>query len=754
MDDRALLTFKDTDDTKLISCSGGKAVLDQTFFKARWDLGPKSIYISERTTFDGEVVNFLVSRSADDQWTLESGKRYIVRGIVDTPAVEGTPSALQTSDTTRDSSQLRSTIDEAGSTTALALSWVGIPNDHTIISSFQALRQVRGKSELSRLDLTVFTHQLVVQAIRYVKGRVLFGAELDHDRTPVTTQRCKPANHAGLQPAEDEGDQELIRKFPQKPANPAASQSPDDDAQEMISNFPQMPANPAASRSPCDDQGELISKFPQRPADPAAFRSPDHESQEELTSKFPQRPADPAGSRQDELQLEEDMILNSHRRQATAGANTRGVPTANVTSQTIPATPACIDNDDNTAHVGNTFVAEAQQHRDSHVHSTPLRNTRSTTSAHASRPATVADRVTPRTTRRTTAPANRHHASGSRHHEPAVVLISSDSDIEVLDFAQRIRPPTRSVPFIPHQPLHQGTTQYGLLILEVHADVRQWHICRTSNRGAGPACFAATPRRAAPRAMCKTKLRVSGFQRLGVGFVAPTFIGKTSYMNVKRYYRFWFCPNGRCHRGPDAPQCRTQMPHVPTVIPVFIGTSLTQDEVDFLTEAGFLLVHRARSEHEIHAFPEEAEIKILLQAYPERVQDFPRNHRFRSRGGRPCRQKVTLSQTCQTKLERARSSQIRVLFSWTITTGNGYGKLFKILSGTDPGRIYIVQICCFPACSCQDFWEREVRRSTFTPCKHIYWVYLEVLRIDPLSQRIHQPVHTLEEVDSMLRILG
>ncbi|KAL3683480.1 hypothetical protein R1sor_001502 [Riccia sorocarpa] len=227
--------------------------------------------------------------------------------------------------------------------------------------------------------------------MRFVKGRVLFGAELDHDQTPVTTQRRKPANHAGLQPAEDEGDQELIRKFPQKPANPAASQSPDDDAQEMISNFPQMPANPATSKSP------------------------------------------------DELELEEDMIRNSHRRQATAGANTRGVPTINVTSQTIPATSACIDNHDNTAHVGNTFVAEAQKHRDSHVHSTPLRNTRSTTSAHASRLATVADRVTPRTTRRTTAPANRHHASGSRHHEPTVVSISSDSDIEVLDFAQRIR---------------------------------------------------------------------------------------------------------------------------------------------------------------------------------------------------------------------------------------------------------------------------------------------------------------------------
>ncbi|KAL3698856.1 hypothetical protein R1sor_012932 [Riccia sorocarpa] len=532
MDDRALLSFKDTDDTELIPCSGGKAVIDQTFFKARWDLGPKSIYISERTTFDSEVVNFLVR----------------------------TPSAFQTPQSTRDSSQLQSTIDEAGSTTAPALSWPGISNDPTIISSFQALRQVRWKSELSRLELTVFAHQLVVQlpdryngnvvfelppkradevhkkgallegisvndthqpdkvartqqTIRFSKGRVLFGAELDHDRTPVTTERCKPAN-------------------------PAASRPADDDAEE------------------------------------------------ELISKSSQRPADPAGSRQDKDEVEEE-ILNSYERPATAAANTdkEGVPTSNVTSQTIPATPASTDNHDNTAPVGNTpnaatspppgpeeipiladnpadtFVAEAQRHTVNPVQSTPARNTRSTTSVHASRPTSVADRVTPRTTRRRTvnretAPENSQHASRTHRtvqQQPLVVSISSDSDIEVL----RIRPPTRSVPFIPHQPLPPGPTQYGLPIIEVHVDVRQWHICRTATKGAGPACFAATPGRAAPRAMCKTKLRVSGFQRLGVGVVAPTFIGKTAYMNIEQDYRFWFCPNGRCHRGPGAPQCRT-----------------------------------------------------------------------------------------------------------------------------------------------------------------------------------------------------
>ncbi|KAL3678724.1 hypothetical protein R1sor_021680 [Riccia sorocarpa] len=212
----------------------------------------------------------------------------------------------------------------------------------------------------------------------------------------------------------------------------------------------------------------------------------------------------------------------------------------------------------------------------------------------------------------------------------------------------------------------------------------------------------ATPGRSAPRALCKTKLRVAGYNRTEVGVVAPMFIGKSVYRMVERDYRFWFCPNGKCHRGPSGPQCKTQMPPVPTVIPVQIGTGLTQDEVDFLTANGFVLVRRTQA-HMSEALPLESEIKVLADAYPEKVQDFPRDHRFKSRGGKNCRQKLTICRNCRTRLERARSSPMKVVFSWTITSGNDYGKLFKIASRPDFSRLYIVQICCFPSCSCKDF---------------------------------------------------
>ncbi|KAL3684784.1 hypothetical protein R1sor_002806 [Riccia sorocarpa] len=269
-------------------------------------------------------------------------------------------------------------------------------------------------------------------------------------------------------------------------------------------------------------------------------------------------------------------------------------------------------------------------------------------------------------------------SSSTQPTDSVVVTISSDesSDVEIIEFAPRRRPPTRRSPINQNQPYrrHSGPSQFGIPIVEVHADVRQWHICRTSYKGAGPTCFAATPGRSAPRALCKTKIRVVGYTRPGVGVVAPSFIGKSVYMSVERDYRFWFCPNEICHPCPCGPQYKTQMPPMPNVIPVQIGTGLTQDEVDFLTANGFVLVHRTQV-HMSEALPHESEIKVLVDAYPEKVHDFPRDHRFKSRGGRNCRQKQTMSATCR---ERARSDPMKVVFSWTITSGNGYGKLFKI----------------------------------------------------------------------------
>ncbi|KAL3701629.1 hypothetical protein R1sor_019651 [Riccia sorocarpa] len=115
MEESAHLSFKDTEDSEFIPCVEGKVEVDVSFFKARWDLGPKSIYISERTVSNGEVLNYLVNRSAEQQWTLVAGKRYIVRGVVDSLHSHALRSTVSSSESPMVSSLHNSTIEDFGS---------------------------------------------------------------------------------------------------------------------------------------------------------------------------------------------------------------------------------------------------------------------------------------------------------------------------------------------------------------------------------------------------------------------------------------------------------------------------------------------------------------------------------------------------------------------------------------------------------------------------------------------------------------
>ncbi|KAL3694365.1 hypothetical protein R1sor_008016 [Riccia sorocarpa] len=128
----------------------------------------------------------------------------------------------------------------------------------------------------------------------------------------------------------------------------------------------------------------------------------------------------------------------------------------------------------------------------------------------------------------------------------------TSSDVEILDSTPRNRPPTRRNPTV--REVHTGPTethtnatitgptQFGMGVVESDVDEHKGHISRTSYRGAGPVCSAATPGRQAPRALCKTKLRSSGFQRRGLGVIGLTFMGTSTFMAIQRTCQFWFCP--------------------------------------------------------------------------------------------------------------------------------------------------------------------------------------------------------------------
>lgn len=90
---------------------------------------------------------------------------------------------------------------------------------------------------------------------------------------------------------------------------------------------------------------------------------------------------------------------------------------------------------------------------------------------------------------------------------------------------------------------------------------------------------------------------------------------------------------------------------------------------------------------------------------------------------------------------------------WEVSTGNGWGKQFKLRTHENlrtPNN-YFVQVCIFPSCSCPDFYNCHSRRQPFMPCKHLYWVYQTVFKLDVEESTLtSQAILTVGEVRLIL----
>ncbi|KAL3690167.1 hypothetical protein R1sor_016476 [Riccia sorocarpa] len=282
----------------------------------------------------------------------------------------------------------------------------------------------------------------------------------------------------------------------------------------------------------------------------------------------------------------------------------------------------------------------------------------------------------------------------------------SDDDVVVLRVTPRARPPTRAFPInVPTvdemvDQLPVGVMHNGQAVVEQDVDKRFWHLSRI-HPSRNPACNAAMTGRGAPR--------------------------RSIY-------------------------CKFQKPRVPEVMPVLTGTNLSQEEVDFLTERGLILVHRNPMPILMATDrPSVLEIRINVDAYPQKVISAAPDFHFQARGTKPCKRKTSPSGECSKKLQLVRSTTMMLTGSWSVIEGNGYGRMYRIFTHLNADiRSYIVQLCCFPTCSCEDFFERESRRSTYLPCKHIYWVYMNILGLRPDANIMHQPVFSRNEVDKLV----
>ncbi|KAL3686617.1 hypothetical protein R1sor_009191 [Riccia sorocarpa] len=138
-------------------------------------------------------------------------------------------------------------------------------------------------------------------------------------------------------------------------------------------------------------------------------------------------------------------------------------------------------------------------------------------------------------------------------------------------------------------------------------------------------------------------------------------------------------------------------------------TEEVDSEVDFLGAKGFVLVHRLpQPVPNIVGRPPIVDIRINVDIYPQKVQAVPLHFRYNARDTKGCRRKATPSQECLNRVHSALTSVMMLNGTWDIHEGNGCGKMFRVSTHLHADvKNYIVQLCCFPTCSCQDFFERE-----------------------------------------------
>ncbi|KAL3675169.1 hypothetical protein R1sor_025117 [Riccia sorocarpa] len=734
METCATLSDSSFNDIQLVPCgSDGSTTVTAAFCSVRWRLDEKSIYINERKEILDRVATLLLSQFEPGTWKLRSGTSYVVLGNPQTlPSV-----------TLRDSSVKKSTLDDGASRTASKATWEGVQPDASLVSGFEACLRIQGSSELSSLDLLSFEHRRVNLLPDSYDGNIIF-------ELPPST-RDELAKKGGSLSGMDRGNDcwlwtmcvTTTAQIGGKVSSYSVNKIHYVGSLKCVNDScPFFLAEGEANRRDWPDK--VHRDKPYEEGSPVPMKS-------HVCGQCDALPTCDAACTalmyyvipKPKLDIEEVLHI------WTVIATRRGTDSGNYNTVISVDISTQVNVDDfviNSAHSpevgapGDIFYTADDDIQTNH--------TESYQAASPEFPTPVA----------THPPNGPGPAEGSATPE---VISEDDSDVVILRVTPRARPPTRASPMrtvaegIPRRRQQgegtQSVSQHGIPVREQEVNRRFWHLSRINPSG-NPACNAAMTGRGAPRSLCKTKIKISGHTVCGVPTVAPSFVGYSRFNGVERPHQFWFCPNSTCIGGRGSQACKFQMPRSPEVMPVMTGTNLSQAEVDFLTGNGIILVHRIRVEAApMRDFPTVTEIRINVDAYPQKIGSVAPDFVYNQRGSKGCRRKSVPSNDCQTRLQSARTTTMMLSGEWTVTEGNGYGKVFRISTHLDEDiRNYLVQLCCFPACSCGDFFERESRLRTFFPCKHLYWVYMNILGLRPGSSIMHQPVFSRLELDILL----
>ena len=152
---------------------------------------------------------------------------------------------------------------------------------------------------------------------------------------------------------------------------------------------------------------------------------------------------------------------------------------------------------------------------------------------------------------------------------------------------------------------------------------------------------------------------------------------------------------------------------------------LSSDEAAHLSRAGFVLegvghnVVPSVNRRPQHALP-------LSNARPTH------------RNGKIVKWRSKLTKDFSTRIASARNEPMQVMKEDIIIANKVHVFHVKTHGSEEKGITYSVTLCDFRKCSCMDFLQRDANKKPYTPCKHMYYIYIVVLG---LSDVVHDFMH-------------
>ena len=214
--------------------------------------------------------------------------------------------------------------------------------------------------------------------------------------------------------------------------------------------------------------------------------------------------------------------------------------------------------------------------------------------------------------------------------------------------------------------------------------------------------------------MLKNKRCTNIMQSRSPGLSAPCFWGERCYKGTTQQQWMWFCSHDVQHTRKVTNQVKDP-PESPNSWLIAKGTTLTYAEKSSLEAAGFIL----ESGH----------------AGTKANSDIEEQDVLPTSSSRPKKWRAGVSKEARKRLDNASLMQAQFVEECVIK--HNQHVVFKILTHD----IYEVHIKKEPICSCADFKRREINGKSYLACKHIYYVYTQVLGLQQNQHMIiHQPV--------------